>query len=78
MKSVTFHVADQKGSVTLKVYNGGDDAEGANTKYNLTGSEEYTIEKASRSHIAWQGEQNPPSTDHEKHCSLTKVISCFL
>ena len=44
VKSVTFHVADQKGSVTLKVYNGGDDAEGANTKYNLTGSEEYTIE----------------------------------
>ena len=40
VKSVTFHVADQKGSVTLKVYNGGDDAEGANTKYNLTGSEE--------------------------------------
>lgn len=44
VKSVTFHVADQKGSVTLKVYNGGNDAEGANTKYDLTGSEEYTIE----------------------------------
>ena len=44
VKSVTFHVADQKGSVTLKVYNGGEDAEGANTKYGLTGSEEYTIE----------------------------------
>lgn len=44
VKSVTFHVADQKGSVTLKVYNGGDDAEAANTQYGLTGSEEYTIE----------------------------------
>lgn len=44
VKSVTFHVTDQKGSVTLKVYNGGNDAEGANTKYDLTGSEEYTIE----------------------------------
>lgn len=44
VKSVTFHVADQKGSVTLKVYNGGDDAEATNTQYNLTGSEEYTIE----------------------------------
>lgn len=44
VKSVTFHVADQKGSVTLKVYNGGNDAEGVNTKYDLTGSEEYTIE----------------------------------
>jgi endo-1,4-beta-xylanase len=29
VKSVTFHVTDQKGSVTLKVYNGGDDAEAA-------------------------------------------------
>ena len=44
VKSVTFHVADQKGSVTLKVYNGGDDAEAANTQYGLTGSEEYTME----------------------------------
>lgn len=44
VKSVMFHVADQKGSVTLKVYNGGDDAEAANTQYGLTGSEEYTIE----------------------------------
>ena len=44
VKSVTFHVADQKGSVTLKVYNGGEEAENANTKYDLTGSEEYTIE----------------------------------
>ena len=44
VKSVTFHVADQKGSVTLKVYNGGEDAEAANTQYGLTGSKEYTIE----------------------------------
>lgn len=44
VKSVMFHVADQKGSVTLKVYNGGDDAEAANTQYGLTGSKEYTIE----------------------------------
>ena len=44
VKSVTFHVADQIGSVTLKVYNGGNDAEDANTKYGLTGNKEYTIE----------------------------------
>ena len=44
VKSVTFRVADQKGSVTLKVYNGGEDAEAANTQYGLTGNKEYTIE----------------------------------
>lgn len=33
VKSVSFKVADQKGSVTLKVYNGGDDATQENTKY---------------------------------------------
>ena len=44
VKSVTFKVKDQKGSVSLKVYKSGDeDADGANTKYELTGAEEYSI-----------------------------------
>lgn len=44
VKSVTFNVKDQKGSVSLKVYkNGDEDADGANTKYELTGADEYSI-----------------------------------
>ncbi len=44
VKSVTFKVKDQKGSVSLKVYkNGDEDADGANTKYELTGADEYSI-----------------------------------
>ena len=45
VKSVTFNVKDQKGSVSLKVYKSGDkdDADPANTQYELTGKEEYSI-----------------------------------
>lgn len=44
VKSVTFKVKDQTGSVSLKVYKSGDeDADGANTQYGLTGAEEYSI-----------------------------------
>lgn len=43
VKSVSFKVADQKGSVTLKVYNGGDDATQENTKYGLSNQEEYSM-----------------------------------
>ena len=45
VKSVTFKVKDQKGSVSLKVYKSGDkdDADPANTQYELTGKEEYSI-----------------------------------
>ena len=49
VKSVTFKVKDQKGSVSLKVYKSGDeDADGANTKYELTGKEEYSISPQKR------------------------------
>ena len=45
VKSVTFNVKDQKGSVSLKLYKSGDieDADPANTQYELTGKEEYSI-----------------------------------
>ena len=45
VKSVTFKVKDQKGSVSLKVYKSGDkdDADPSNTQYELTGKEEYSI-----------------------------------
>ena len=43
VESVTFKVADQVGDITLKVYNGGNDADEANTKYGLSGQEEYTM-----------------------------------
>ena len=44
VKSVTFKVKDQKGSVSLKVYKGGQtEADDVNTKYGLTGADEYSI-----------------------------------
>lgn len=43
VKSVTFKVADQKGTISLKVYNGGSDATPENTKYGLSGQTEYTM-----------------------------------
>ena len=49
VKSVTFKVKDQKGSVSLKVYKSGDeDADPANTQYGLTGKEEYSISPQKR------------------------------
>lgn len=73
VKSVTFHVADQKGSVTLKVYNGGDDAEGANTKYNLTGSEEYTIEPSGEGSVDAVGLMTTDETGSGSEVSLISV-----
>ena len=73
VKSVTFHVADQKGSVTLKVYNGGDDAEGANTKYNLTGSEEYTIEPSGEGSVDAIGLMTTDETGSGSEVSLISV-----
>ena len=44
VKSVIFKVKDQKGSVSLKVYESGQtEADAANTQYGLTGSDEYSI-----------------------------------
>lgn len=73
VKSVTFHVADQIGSVTLKVYNGGDDAEGANTQYGLTGSEEYTMEPSGEGSVDAVGLMTTDETGSGSEVSLISV-----
>lgn len=73
VKSVTFHVADQKGSVTLKVYNGGDDAEATNTQYGLTGSEEYTIEPSGEGSVDAVGLMTTDETGSGSEVSLISV-----
>lgn len=73
VKSVMFHVADQKGSVTLKVYNGGDDAEAANTQYGLTGSEEYTIEPSGEGSVDAVGLMTTDETGLGSEVSLISV-----
>ncbi len=73
VKSVTFHVADQKGSVTLKVYNGGDDADAANTQYGLTGSEEYTIEPSGEGSVDAVGLMTTDETGSGSEVSLISV-----
>lgn len=73
VKSVTFHVADQKGSVTLKVYNGGNDAEAANTKYGLTGSEEYTVEPSGEGSVDAVGLMTTDDTGAGSSVSLISV-----
>ena len=73
VKSVTFHVADQKGSVTLKVYNGGNDAEAANTKYGLTGSEEYTVEPSGEGSVDAVGLMTTDETGSGSEVSLISV-----
>lgn len=73
VKSVTFHVADQKGSVTLKVYNGGDDAEAANTQYGLTGSKEYTIEPSGEGSVDAVGLMTTDETGSGSEVSLISV-----
>lgn len=73
VKSVTFHVADQKGSITLKVYNGGNDAEAANTKYGLTGSEEYTVEPSGEGSVDAVGLMTTDETGAGSSVSLISV-----
>lgn len=73
VKSVTFHVAEQKGSVTLKVYNGGNDAEAANTKYGLTGSEEYTVEPSGEGSVDAVGLMTTDETGSGSEVSLISV-----
>ena len=73
VKSVTFHVADQKGSVTLKVYNGGNDAEAVNTKYGLTGSEEYTVEPSGEGSVDAVGLMTTDETGSGSEVSLISV-----
>ena len=73
VKSVTFHVADQKGSVTLKVYNGGEDAEAANTQYGLTGSKEYTIEPSGEGSVDAVGLMTTDEAGSGSEVSLISV-----
>lgn len=73
VKSVTFHVTDQKGSVTLKVYNGGDDAEAANTQYGLTGSEEYTMGPSGEGSVDAVGLMTTDETGSGSEVSLISV-----
>lgn len=73
VKSVTFHVADQKGSVTLKVYNGGEDAEAANTQYGLTGSKEYTVEPSGEGSVDAVGLMTTDETGSGSEVSLISV-----
>lgn len=73
VKSVMFHVADQKGSVTLKVYNGGDDAEAANMQYGLTGSEEYTMEPSGEGSVDAVGLMTTDETGSGSEVSLISV-----
>lgn len=73
VKSVTFHVADQIGSVTLKVYNGGNDAEDANTKYGLTGNKEYTIEPSGEGSVDAVGLMTTDETGAGSSVSLISV-----
>ena len=73
VKSVMFHVADQKGSVTLKVYNGGDDAEAANTQYGLTGSEEYTMEPSGEGSVDAVGLMTTDETGSGSEVSLISL-----
>lgn len=73
VKSVMFHVADQKGSVTLKVYNGGDDAEAANTQYGLTGSEEYTMEPSGEGSVDAVGLMTTDETGSGSEVSLISI-----
>lgn len=73
VKSVTFHVADQIGSVTLKVYNGGNDAEDANTKYGLTGNKEYTIEPSGEGIVDAVGLMTTDDTGSGSSVSLISV-----
>ena len=73
VKSVTFHVADQIGSVTLKVYNGGNDAEDANTKYGLTGNKEYTIEPSGEGIVDAVGLMTTDDTGSGSKVSLISV-----
>ena len=73
VKSVTFHVADQIGSVTLKVYNCGNDAEDANTKYGLTGNKEYTIEPSGEGIVDAVGLMTTDDTGSGSKVSLISV-----
>jgi hypothetical protein len=73
VKSVSFKVADQKGSVTLKVYNGGDDATQENTKYGLSNQEEYSMSPSGDGSIDAVGLMTTDSDGSGSEVSLISV-----
>ena len=74
VKSVTFKVKDQKGSVSLKVYKSGDeDADGANTQYGLTGKEEYSISPTGEGDMEAVGLMTTDDTGSGSAISLVSV-----
>lgn len=74
VKSVKFKVADQKGKISLKVYNGGKDATSENTKYELSGQTEYTMEPTGEGTIDAVGIM---TTDKENFGSVKLVSVTF-
>ena len=75
VKSVTFNVKDQKGSVSLKVYKSGDkdDADPANTQYELTGKEEYSISPTGEGDMEAVGLMTTDKAGSESAISLVSV-----
>ena len=74
VKSVTFKVKDQKGSVSLKVYKSGqEDADPANTQYELTGKEEYSISPTGEGNMEAVGLMTTDKAGSESAISLVSV-----
>ena len=74
VKSVTFKVKDQKGSVSLKVYKSGqEDADPANTQYELTGKEEYSISPTGEGDMEAVGLMTTDKAGSESAISLVSV-----
>ena len=74
VKSVTFKVKDQKGSVSLKVYKSGqEDADPANTQYELTGKEEYSISPTGEGDMEAVGLMTTDNAGSESAISLVSV-----
>ena len=74
VKSVTFNVKDQKGSVSLKVYKSGqEDADPANTQYELTGKEEYSISPTGEGDMEAVGLMTTDKAGSESAISLVSV-----
>ena len=74
VKSVTFKVKDQKGSVSLKVYKSGQtEADGENTKYGLTGADEYSISPKGEGNMDVVGLMTTDDTGSGSAISLVSV-----
>lgn len=74
VKSVTFKVKDQKGSVSLKVYKGEQtEADDVNTKYGLTGADEYSISPTGEGDMEVVGLMTTDNTGSGSAISLVSV-----